>query len=391
MPFLLEAAVWIFLLLLAPAVRGSVTLLNPLDFLALQSIRKSLRDMPGSHFFSTWDFTDDPCDSFSGVFCYNGRVVALSLGDLQAASPGLTGHLDASIGRLSALTELSLVPGHVYGTIPDTISNLKTLSFLALSRNYLSGHIPPSISFLHRLQTLDLSFNQLYGPIPPFSITNIILCHNRFTGKIPVFTSVARLDLKNNNLSGKIHQLPTSLRYLSLSSNRLSGRIGRIISKLTHLNYIDLSMNRFTGRIPSTIFTFRISHLQLQRNAFGGRLFAPAHVSMETVDVSHNELKGTVPMGLAYVRNLYLNNNRLRGRLPRLFAEKMMSGGIRLLYLQHNYLTGIDMKRKAEIPMTCSLCIGYNCMPPPVRSQCPANSGNRVRRPKTQCSRLSMK
>ncbi|KAL2337667.1 hypothetical protein Fmac_012113 [Flemingia macrophylla] len=85
-------------------------ILDPNDFLALQSIWKSLRDVPGSTFFATWDFTADPCN-FSGVYCIADKVVALNLGDPRAGSPGLTGKLDPSISKLSAwIREESTVP-----------------------------------------------------------------------------------------------------------------------------------------------------------------------------------------------------------------------------------------------------------------------------------------
>ena len=112
--------------------------LDPVDFLALQSIRKSLNDMSGSNFFASWDFTSDLCN-FVGVYCDSDWVIALNLGNPRADSLGLTGRLDPAIGKLSALTELSLVPGRVIGSFPESISQLKDLRFLAISRNYIFG------------------------------------------------------------------------------------------------------------------------------------------------------------------------------------------------------------------------------------------------------------
>ncbi|GMI99107.1 hypothetical protein like AT1G03440 [Hibiscus trionum] len=83
-------------------------ILDPVDFLALQCIRKSLHDLPGSNFLASWDFTSDP-HNFAGVYCESDRVVALNLGDPRAGSPGLTGRIDSAIGKLSALVELSIV------------------------------------------------------------------------------------------------------------------------------------------------------------------------------------------------------------------------------------------------------------------------------------------
>ncbi|MBA0687915.1 hypothetical protein Goari_005734, partial [Gossypium aridum] len=166
-------------------------ILDPIDFLALQSIRKSLHDLPGSNFLASWDFTSDPCN-FAGVYCASDKVVALNLGDPRAGSPGLTGRIDSAIGKLSALAELSIVPGRIYGSLPESISQLKGLRFLAISRNFISGNIPVTLGRLRRLKTLDLSYNQLTGGIPRSigtlpELTNVILCHNHLSGSVPPF------------------------------------------------------------------------------------------------------------------------------------------------------------------------------------------------------------
>ncbi|MCI12855.1 leucine-rich repeat family protein, partial [Trifolium medium] len=160
--------------------------------------------MPGSDFFSSWDFTSDPCN-FSGVFCDSDKVISLNLGDPRAGSAGLTGRLDPAIGKLSSLTEFTVVPGRIYGPLPQTISNLKNLRFLGVNRNFISGEIPTELGELRSLRTIDLSYNQLTGKIPPTvgslpGLTNLILCHNRLSGSIPRFDSqsLSRLDLKHN-------------------------------------------------------------------------------------------------------------------------------------------------------------------------------------------------
>ncbi|PQM34982.1 putative LRR receptor-like serine/threonine-protein kinase [Prunus yedoensis var. nudiflora] len=140
-------------------------ILDPVDFLALQSIRKSLDDMPGSNYFASWDFTSDPCN-FAGVYCDSDKVIALNLGDPRAGAPGLTGRIDPAVGKLSALAELTVVPGRIFGALPQSISQLKSLRFLAVSRNFISGQIPASLGELRNLRTLDLSYNLFAGAIP---------------------------------------------------------------------------------------------------------------------------------------------------------------------------------------------------------------------------------
>ncbi|KAL2490033.1 Leucine rich repeat N-terminal domain-containing protein [Forsythia ovata] len=129
-------------------------------------IRKSLDDLPRSNYFTSWDFTLDPCN-FAGVYCDGDKVIALNLGDPRAGSPSLTRRIDPAIGKLSALAELTIVLGRIIWSLSQTLSQLKNLRFLAVSRNFIiSGDIPATLGELKGLQTLDLSFNHFFGSIP---------------------------------------------------------------------------------------------------------------------------------------------------------------------------------------------------------------------------------
>lgn len=368
-------------------------MLDPIDFLSLQTIRKSLDDMPGSNYFASWDFTADPCN-FAGVYCDSDKVIALNLGDPRAGTPGLTGRLDPAIGKLASLAEFTVVPGRLMGTLPSSLSQLKNLRFLAVSRNFISGSIPATLDQLRGLQTMDLSYNQLTGSIPwsigslP-ALTNVILGHNRLSGSIPRFTSqsLTRLDLKHNELTGSLtpDALPPSIQYLSLSWNKLSGPVDRLLARMNRLNYLDLSLNKFTGYIPGCLFTFPLSNLQLQRNLFSGPVQPADQVRIPAVDLSFNRLSGQISPLFSTVQTLYLNNNRFMGEVPGTFVDRLLDASIQILYLQHNYLTGMAINPTVEIPLSSSLCLQYNCMVPPVQTPCPLKAGKQKTRPTGQC------
>ncbi|CAM8894447.1 unnamed protein product [Rhodiola kirilowii] len=374
-------------------VTSSMAIMDPVDFLALQSIRNSLTDRPGSDFFSSWDFTAEPCN-FAGVLCEGEKVIALNLGDpprrlSRALRPLRSRHRPVIFPRRAHPR-----PRPRHGLSPSNDLQLQKPQTFSSQQKFPLGAIPPSFGELKTLQTLDLSYNLLTGSIPASigtipTLTNLILSHNKLSGQVPVFTSqtLTRFNLNHNNLNGTVsaYSLPPSIQFLSLSWNRFSGQVDTLLTRLQQLNYLDLSMNLFTGTIPSSIFTFPISNLQLQRNAFSCKILPETQVAISTVDLSYNRFYGQISPMFSSVPNLYLNNNKFSGRIPANFVQGLLASNIQILYLQHNYLTGIEINPTAEIPTSSSLCLQYNCMVPPVQTSCPSKAGKQKTRPTTQC------
>ncbi|KAL3639382.1 hypothetical protein CASFOL_017289 [Castilleja foliolosa] len=149
------------------------SMLDPIDFLALQPIRKSLSDLPGSNYFASWDFTSDPCN-FPGVYCDQDKVIALNLGDPRAGAPALSCWLGPTIGKLSALAELTIVPGRVIGPLPNTLSQLKYLRFLDISHNIISGNIPTSLGQPRGHLRLSSLAKKLWPHLQPSSLHQIL-------------------------------------------------------------------------------------------------------------------------------------------------------------------------------------------------------------------------
>ncbi|KAA8524101.1 hypothetical protein F0562_010468 [Nyssa sinensis] len=371
--------------------------ISAVDLAALHEIKSSLADIPGTDFFSSWDFTSpDPCSSFSGVACSPTpppRITSLTLGTGLSDSPGLAGSLSPSLSNLTELTQLVLFPGIVTGPIPPQLGNLKKLRVISLTNNLLAGPIPTSLSTLPEIHTLDLSHNQLTGSVPPGlsglpMLKVLILASNRLSGELPrnVPTQLLHLDLKNNRLSGWLPKLPLSLRYFSASGNQMWGPLNGLES-LTELVYLDLSMNHFSGTIPTSLFRPSLSSMLLQRNNLSGGIPQPHLVVGSTssygqgsiVDLSHNFLSGELSNALAGVEALYLNNNRLMGKVPWEYVESVYRGSTKTLYLQHNYISDFPLEAGMALPDSVSLCLSYNCMVPPVGvglSACPPSAGD---------------
>ncbi|KAL0648996.1 hypothetical protein Bca4012_091686 [Brassica carinata] len=339
---------WCLLLLLRFRFLAEA-ILDPVDFLALQAIRKSLDDLPGSNFFRSWDFTSDPC-GFAGVYCDGDKVVSLNLGDPRAGSPGLSGRINPALGKLSALTELSIVPGRIMGALPATISQLKDLRFLAISRNFISGEPRRS----SRSQNTHFELQS---------------AHRNHSAGDRIFTGALQFD-----------SLPQSLNRINPSVSLTNSNSNRSKTQQPH------RLNRLTGTIPGRIFAFPITSLQLQRNFFYGLIQPANQVTIPNVDLSYNRFSGQISPLLSTVENLYLNSNRFTGEVPAIFVERLLSASIQTLYLQHNFLTGIQISPAAEIPVSSSLCLQYNCMVLPLETPCPLNAGPQKTRPTTQCN-----
>jgi hypothetical protein len=303
-------------------------LLHPVDMLALRSIKSSMRDLPGGSFFSTWVFAlrINPCQAFSGIQCVKvgsfNRIYSMSLGPPTAGTPGLAGSLPAALGDLSYLQSLTISPGALRGSIPDSIGNLQSLRTFSSSQNYLSGQLPASFANLRSLETLQVRKNNLEGQIPGGlgnlgALRVLILSENRFWGPIPKLsqTSLIHLDVRDNELSGELPELPASVQYLSVTKNRLSGPVNSL-EGLSGLSYLDLSYNVFSGSVPSVLFQFPLSFLLLNHNQFRGAVSVPAPVTIPVVDLSHNHLQGSISPYLAGTQSLFLNNNLFVGTVP---------------------------------------------------------------------------
>ncbi|KAH8512254.1 hypothetical protein H0E87_009465 [Populus deltoides] len=371
------------------------------DLEALAAIKDSLTDIPGSNFFSTWDFTSpDPCSTFSGITCSLNRVTILTLGTGLSNTPGLAGFLSPSLSNLTELTQLILYPGIVTGPIPPQLGRLSNLRVLSLTNNRLKGPIPSSLSSLPNLHTLDLSYNQLTGSIPAGLFTELaqlkvmILASNQLSGELPrmVSAEILHLDLKDNKLTGTLPlRLPSTIRYLSASKNMMGGPLNGLQS-LSELEFLDLSMNQFSGPIPSSLLRPTLSSLFLQRNNLSGGVPSPSPLPSSMygegsiVDLSHNFLTGELSPVLAAVETLFLNNNHLMGRVPEEYVKSVYGGSTKTLYLQHNYITGFPLEAGLALPDTLSLCLTYNCMVPSVGLMgCPASAGGQLSRPRSQC------
>ncbi|KAF8111930.1 hypothetical protein N665_0071s0069 [Sinapis alba] len=227
------------LLLLLPTL---IQALNT-DGVMLLSFKYTITSDPLS-VLRNWNYDDETPCSWTGVTCTElgnpktpdmFRVTSLVLPNKQ-----LLGYVSPSLFSIPNLRILDLSNNFFHGSLPDSVSNATQLRVLSLGNNNVSGQLPDSISKLATLQLLNLSANA-------------------FTGKVPQDLSLLKnltvLDISSNLLDGALppNLEGTSLHYLNLSHNQISGDISPTFAQKVPASIIvDLSFNNLTGPIPST-------------------------------------------------------------------------------------------------------------------------------------------
>jgi Leucine-rich repeat (LRR) protein len=226
-------------------------------------------------------------------------------------------------------------------------------------KNRLTGGVPASLAEAPSLQAIDLSYNNLTGPIPKDlfglqNLTKLLLLSNELTGFIPP-------EIGNC----------TSLYRLRLNGNRLSGTIPAEIGNLKNLNFLDMSENHLVGPVPAAISgCASLEFLDLHSNALSGALPDTLPHSLQLIDVSDNQLAGSLSSSIGSMpelTKLYLGKNRLTGGIP---PELGSCEKLQLLDLGGNAFSGgIPAKLGALPSLEISLNLSSNRLSGEIPSQ----------------------
>ncbi|CAA6664485.1 unnamed protein product [Spirodela intermedia] len=149
-------------------------------------------------------------------------------------------------------------------------------------------------------------------------------------------------DLKLSTLAGM-----KSLRSISLSGNKFTGRLVPAIGYLTSLQHLDLSGNQFYGPVPRRITDLQdLVHLNLSFNGFKGGLpdgFQNLH-QLRVLDLHSNGLWADASAVMSELRNvehLDLSDNAFYGRLPMNSSNLLsLADTAKFINLSYNELSG---------------------------------------------------
>lgn len=196
------------------------------------------------------------------------------------------------------------------GKLSGCMTALTSLVRMDLSSNGLSGRIPDKIGALPGLQTLMLAGNKLEGNIPP---------------SLSVAASLSDVNISSNKLSGEIpasmFSNSSKLLRVDLQFNALSGVIPHF-QNMASLQFLGFSGNFLSGSIPASLGNISsLSSILLARNLLTGSIpESLGHIpNLNILDLSYNRLLGHVPAMLYNVSSLRffnLSNNRLAGQIP---------------------------------------------------------------------------
>nr|CAD1843168.1 unnamed protein product [Ananas comosus var. bracteatus] len=287
-----------------------------------------------------------------------------------------------------SISELDLSSNRISGKLPSSFRTLP-LIYVNLRSNRFEGQIPPPPP---RIQALDLSENYFSGPFPQTldtpNLRFLLLSQNLITGSIPSYicelSSLEYLDLSNNHLSGKLPDCrwKSQLDYLDLSSNNLSGEIpgsfgsqnsleslhlnnnsldGEFPTSLQHcsnLVFLDLGENKFTGRVPTWIGESlrHLVYLRLRSNSFIG--YVPPNLLSSETSKQQFEWKDTGEIGvLQELQSLNLSSNHLQGRIPRRIGDMR---SLESLDLSYNELSGDIPQSLSGLTYLSHLNVSYN-------------------------------
>ncbi|KAL0687860.1 hypothetical protein Bca4012_087537 [Brassica carinata] len=333
------------------------------DIMALLEFKKGIKHDPTGFVLNSWndesiDFNGCP-SSWNGIVCNGGNVAAVVLD-----SVGLSADADFSLfSNLTMLVKLSMANNSISGVLPSNLGGFKSLQFLDLSDNLFSSSLPKEFGGSVSLKNLSLAGNNFSGEVPEsmgelVSLQSLDMSRNSLSGPLPKsltrLNELLYLNLSSNGFTGKIprgFELISSLQVLDLHANSFDGNLDGEFFILTNASYVDFSGNRLvttSGKLVPGV-SESINHLNLSHNQLEGSLTSGFQLfqNLKVLDLSYNELSGELP-GFNYVYDLQvlkLSNNRFSGSLP----NNLLKGDSLLLAtldLSGNNLSGMLLARE---------------------------------------------
>ncbi|TYH75038.1 hypothetical protein ES332_D05G445800v1 [Gossypium tomentosum] len=259
----------------------------------------------------------------------------------------LKGSIPDEVTAFPNLIYLDLYDNFLNGTLPSWLYTAPSLKDRDLSQNQFSGHIKEFQS--KSLEYLYLNNNKLQGPLPSsifqlLNLTELVLSSNNLSGVIEfrMFSNLPNLellDLSYNSLSLTSNTTSTvNLASLFLSSCNLT-EFPQFLKGLKSLKSLDLSYNRIEGKIPQwmqEVGNGFLAYLNVSHNSLAEVEHFPWK-NIEALDLSSNLIRGNLPIPASKISVFLISNNSFNGEVSSLICNLT---SLRILDLSHNNLSG---------------------------------------------------
>ncbi|KAJ8425893.1 hypothetical protein Cgig2_033166 [Carnegiea gigantea] len=305
---------------------------------------------------------DRPHQLHSLLFNLN-KLMHLTLTGMNLAT-----EIPSFISNLTRLEYLDLSENQLIGQIPVWLMNQTRLDHLYLNRNHLKGPIPQEISQLVNVQWLDFSDNgDLHGNFNPFlkllfltelMLDGVNLAFPEDTATNKSYPKLNMISLKSCNLEEfpQFLRIQDDLEEVDLAYNRIRGLIPQWFLNISKesLHTLVLFSNFLTAfEHPVKMLPWNyLKILDLSGNQLQGSLPIPP-TSMQIYHVCDNRLVGSIPQQICHASSLkYLDisNNHLGGQIPDCISE--LARSLVMLNLRGNNFHGIIPR---SYPKSCKL------------------------------------
>ncbi|WWC64799.1 uncharacterized protein I303_107412 [Kwoniella dejecticola CBS 10117] len=264
-----------------PVVQGNATGVgSALQFCALRDVYQKVSGTKEG--LNGWMKDSSPCGGWNGVSCDSrGRITGLllqypnvpdtlpdSLGNIYALeaihvlgnSSVPTGKFPSNLLSSPSLKAIDIEYSALTGPIDQiSFSAAKSLNTLVLVNNPNLGNALPDLSSNSELLTIVITGQGLVDPKAdklPSSLTYLDLSYNALSGQIPSFSQLTMLNtltLQNNKYTSPPTSLPSSIVSLALTSNSdLSGSLPEAVCASTELQNCDCRLTRLSGTMVSS-------------------------------------------------------------------------------------------------------------------------------------------
>lgn len=306
-----------------------------------------------------------------------------------------TGPFPRSFGELRLLQYLNVIENNLTPepssslelSFFDSLTNCRRLRQLWIGYNPLNGTLPVSLGNLSdSLEYVYAAYSGIRGPIPVeianlSSLAFLFLQGNELTGSIPTTIGGLRklqaLNLYDNNMMGPIPNEICNLKdlgFFSLGLNEFCCSVPGCLGDIKSLRYIYLDDNKLNSSIPTSLWSLTdLLHFDLSSNFLSGSL--PVEIgSLKTAtlfNISRNQISGTIPStvgGMADMIEFALAFNRFEGSIPGSFGSML---GLESLELSHNNLSGEIPKSLEALSHLEYFNVSFNRLDGPIPTKGP--------------------